>query len=175
LFKRKSVPELKPQKRRDSFPEFPKYESSLPEIPKYESALEDFPKFKSLPRPEFPKPQYQKNEQFEIPRRMPDKIELLSPEKEEFYPRMLDQFNPMPSSHQSPSESNQIFVKLSDYRKSLNNLREIKRMLDEAEKLMADIQRLKSEEDKQLSQWQQEINEVKSKLMDVDKDLFEYQ
>jgi len=173
LFKKnKKVSHNFSRKRKESLPEFPKYESSLQEgtdLPKYEPHG-DLPNFK-LPEPKLP-PALAMDHDFEVPKRIPSKIELVNTENE-FNPRTLDQFSTMPE-RRGTVPSTPIFVKLADYKKSLENLRDVKEMIAEAEELISEIQSLRIEEDKQLSNWQHEISDIKSKLMEVDKDLFEY-
>jgi len=178
LFKKKRVSQKlsKPQKltpipefpRYPSIPEYARYESQLrePEIPQYNYPEEVLPK---LPPP----PIFPAKSQWEIPKRSQFKTGIV-PETEEFTFRMPKEEFESPLMHKEPS-SDSIFVKLEDYKKSLENLRNIKERLRQAEKIIAEVVGLKAEEDKQLANWQQEITEIKSKLMEIDKDLFEYE
>ncbi|MFH1592809.1 MAG: hypothetical protein ABIB47_05575 [Candidatus Woesearchaeota archaeon] len=175
LFRKKKKVSSNIPNRTAPLPDFPRYEPSLPlepELPKYQPPREDFSKFKlpEIAEPKMPPPF---SVQEELPKRYPLNTDLLNPEREEFNPRALDQFSTMPITPDHAPTS-PIFVKLADYKKSLANLRDVRDLLREADRLMSNIQSLKAEEDKQLSNWHQEINELKSKLLKIDKDLFEY-
>ncbi|MEK6934583.1 MAG: hypothetical protein AABW46_01765 [Nanoarchaeota archaeon] len=162
--KNKGVKELgrQPLRRPSALPVFPKYvegseESSFPKSI-------SLPPFKKLPLPEFEEePQEQEHiyqetdfEEFQPPTRRP----LF---KEPFQSYSMSQV----------SGSQPIFVKIEQYKAALKTLDDLKTKISEAEGLLIDLNQLKSQEDKELAQWQRQIAEIKNKLLDVDKNLFE--
>ena len=178
LFKKKKVPQkLYKSQKPFSIPEFPRY-PSIPEYHKYEPQLREpeIPQYK-YPEEILPKlpqaPVFHTQSEWEMPKRLQFKTGIV-PESEEFTFKMpKEEFEPALIHRETSSDS--IFVKLEDYKKSLENLRNIKERLRQAEKIISEVVSLKAEEDKRLANWQQEITEIKSKLMEIDKNLFEYE
>jgi len=70
-------------------------------------------------------------------------------------------------------ESKPIYVKIEKYRSAIKTLEEIKTKLTEAEKLLNNLQKLKNEEDEEFENWRSSIEQIKEKLLSVDKNLFE--
>ncbi len=187
--------------KHNKFPRYPK-SSSISSLPKYESQTDDgfdkqnyyeemkdeheeakkpdfFPNMKEyeLEKPAFPT----LGEDFNIPLRRPDKFELRTPEvkeetPEESFMSEMAQKSYVPERFSSPmagSGSEPIYVRLEEYRKAVKNIAMIRDKLDNAEELLTEILQIKKEEDDQISAWHKEITEIKNKLMEVDKDLFE--
>lgn len=70
-------------------------------------------------------------------------------------------------------EEKPLFVKVEKYRSAVKHIDEIKAKLQEAEKILSNLNKIKDEESEELRAWQTDIQEIKSKLLDVDKTLFE--
>ncbi len=159
-----------------SFPEFPRYESSLPEVRRYGHELNK-DTFQSVPYNIPEEPRQEPSFSFpdlDIPKRRPSS----DIKTQEEYPRDFDfpeqRIIPIGPERGSIRADDALFVRIEEYKKSIDKIRHVKELVKEAEKILAGIQNLKTEEDKYLSNWHQEITEIKTKLMEIDKDLFEF-
>ena len=70
-------------------------------------------------------------------------------------------------------EDKPLFVKVDKYKESLKTVESIKTKLEEADNLLKKISRLREEEEQQLQEWQNNLEEIRQKLIKVDKNLFE--
>lgn len=78
------------------------------------------------------------------------------------------------SSFQKPiGEEKPLFVKVDKYRTAVRHIDEIKAKLAEAEKILRNLTKIKAEEEDEIKAWQEDIDDIKNKLMDVDRSLFE--
>ncbi len=66
-----------------------------------------------------------------------------------------------------------LFVKVEKYRDSVKTINSIKSKLEEADSIIKNLSRLKEEEKRELQDWQSSLEEIKQKLLKIDKDLFE--
>lgn len=66
-----------------------------------------------------------------------------------------------------------LFVKVEKYRETVKTIENIKSKLEEAESIFKNLTSLREQEDKELQEWQASLDEIRQKLMKVDKDLFE--
>ena len=171
LFKKRGVRIDMPMKK-GKFPsapmEFPRYESlSEKRVPMIPERTMPAVKEPSMPS------DFGFNQNFpdlDIPNRLPSKIELINPEREDYFkPRMEEM--PMRTSM---DVNEPIYVKIESYKNAVGSIRTVKQMLAETESILGEIQRLKVEEDKQISRWYDEISNIKAKLMEIDRTLFEY-
>ncbi len=186
--------------KKKKFPQYIKETPSLPNLPKYESQFGD-QEFKRTskhdvidyemgkPALDFEKPEFKAisdigyKEDLNIPTRMPSKFELRTPEiKETSFNQSIVPTNipyeekPVQeiSAKMMGTEMEQpIYVKLEDYKKAVKNISLIKDKLNETENIIVEIMNLKKAEDDQISVWQKEITEIKNKLLEVYKGLFE--
>lgn len=72
------------------------------------------------------------------------------------------------------TDTNQpIYVRLEEYNKAVSTIKQILDKTVEAEEILSEIESIKSKEDKQLIMWQKEINDVKNKILGIEKSLFE--
>ena len=53
------------------------------------------------------------------------------------------------------------------------HINELKRKIKETEDLIQEIESIKAQEDREISNWQKHIFDIKAKLLEVDKNLFE--
>ena len=148
-----------------SLPEFPKFpgESNLPF---YDEQLHEAKE--SLPpvppqRPDFTKTQA-----------TPDFFE-----KKVISPKFRDDldFDDIPQRRSSLTlekrDDKPVFVKIDKYRESMKTLESIKSKLEEADNLLKNLTRLRQDEERELDDWQNSLNEIRQKLLKIDKDLFE--
>lgn len=130
-------------KKKKEFPEFPRISPKIPRIPTYESPLKEF---KSAPQ-----------EEFTFPERKP--IFELPPVVREEIPRM--------------QEKQHIFVKLTKYREAVRLVKEINDKLQESEKILSHLLEIEAKEDAEIEKWKEELSSIKTKLMEIDRNLFE--
>ena len=57
-----------------------------------------------------------------------------------------------------------VFVKVEEYEKVVNLVKEVRQRLDEAKETLSKITELKNEEDHQLEMWQNTLGEVEKKV-----------
>ena len=70
-------------------------------------------------------------------------------------------------------EEKPVFVKIDKYRESVKTINSIKSKLEEADNLLKNLMRLRQDEERELDEWQNTLNEIRQRLLKVDKDLFE--
>lgn len=70
-------------------------------------------------------------------------------------------------------EQKPIYIKIDKYKSAMKTLAEIKARLLEAEKILSNLQKIKNEEDQEFENWRNDIEQIKDKLLSVDKNLFE--
>ena len=87
--------------------------------------------------------------------------------REEFKPRQ-EEFR-----RTSFEEGKPLFIKIEDYEDAINTIDKIKLKLQDADKLLAEISRIRKQEDSELENWNRDLENVKEKLLMVDKQLFE--
>lgn len=106
----------------------------------------------------------------EMPEKMPEELPSYEPqfkmEPEEF--RM-----PIEKPEPITREVRPIYVKIDKYKEALKTLAEIKARLVETEKVLNNLQKIKAEEDRELEDWRSDIEQIKEKLLSIDKELFE--
>lgn len=71
-------------------------------------------------------------------------------------------------------EEKPLFVKIEKYKTAVRHIDEIKAKLAEAEKILRNLNKIKQEEEEEIRAWQEDIDNIKNKLLDVDKVLFEF-
>ncbi len=71
------------------------------------------------------------------------------------------------------TEEKPIYIKIDKYKSAIKTLEEIKSKLIEAEKILNNLRKLKNEENEEFENWRSDIEEIKEKLLSVDKNLFE--
>ena len=65
-----------------------------------------------------------------------------------------------------------IFVKIDNFKSSLANFENIKKKLKEIEALLQKIRKTRTEEEAELSAWEEEIKNIRERVADIDKRLF---
>lgn len=71
------------------------------------------------------------------------------------------------------SEEKPLFVQIEKYKDVLHTLDAIRLKLKDAEELLRTFEHIKLEEDEKLEAWKRDLQNVKDKLLSIDKDLFE--
>lgn len=70
-------------------------------------------------------------------------------------------------------EGKTLFVKIDNYKRAMKTMADIKEKLYEIESILKKLENLKQEEDDQLTGWHNSLDDIKSKLLEIDKALFE--
>ncbi len=162
LFSRKKIED---NRILPSLPEFPKLpgESSLPFYDEQlheskEQSLSNLP-----PKSDFAKSQA-----------TPDFFEkkVISPrfDKELDFDELTPRRSPLTLEKK---DEKPVFVKIDKYRESMKSLDSIKSKLEEADNLLKTLTKLRQDEERELEDWQNSLNEIRQKLLKIDKDLFE--
>ena len=66
-----------------------------------------------------------------------------------------------------------LFIKLDTFEKAISSFNEIKLRMNEIETLLRNIREVKVQEERELNDWENEIETVKSRLSQIDKDIFD--
>ena len=67
----------------------------------------------------------------------------------------------------------EVFVKIEDYKDTLEVLEVVKDKLEEAKRTLEDVHALKHDEDSELELWNSTLKELERKLEAIDRTLFE--
>ena len=126
-------------------------------------------KFDSIPN-DFPK--------YEASNYMDDSFKIKEAVSEPFKPIMPMQSNPMSSIQGTEfngriKQGRTLFVKIEKYKEVMKTLDEIRNKLEDSEKILVKLNEIKNEEDKELDSWHSDLQDLKEKLLDIDKKLFE--
>lgn len=140
----------------NEIPRFPEFQTpKFPEIESIKKEIERKPEDLGIPMREVIQPEQRKQENISIPIR-----KAVQEEKIMVSRRMSDETKP-------------IFVKIEKYKTALDLIDQIKSKISEAEKILTDVENIKVNEDKELENWKSELQDIKEKLLSVDKNLFE--
>ena len=152
---------------------------------KKEERMLPLPEFPKLPEPNFPfyDEQVDTSKDFQKPQEfrkiMPSEdfsfekaVPSVSMEKEDM---SFEDFAPRrsPMTNIERHDDKPLFVKVDKYKESMRTVESVKAKLEEADSVLKNLTRLRDEEDKELQEWQSSLNEIREKLMKVDKELFE--
>ena len=154
------------EERLPPLPEFPRLPSdrfkTMPELPFYDEQLSNKDLKKVRPLEEF-------NFEDKLP---PPELMEKEDNKDDY---TLNEFSPEQKMEdiELEKENKPLFVKMSKYKESVKAISSIKERLSEAERVLNNLKKLKDQEDKELGEWQSKLNEIRQKLIKVDKDLFE--
>ena len=69
--------------------------------------------------------------------------------------------------------SGPIFIKIDKYEEAIDHINSIKDKIKEIEDMVENLRKIKRDEDNALDEWKNNLNEIKEKLMIVDRNLFE--
>jgi len=70
-------------------------------------------------------------------------------------------------------EGNTLFVKIENFRLVKEKMEHIKDKISETEKILDKIDELRREEERELTMWSNDLNSIKTRLLTIDKNLFE--
>lgn len=73
----------------------------------------------------------------------------------------------------SVTQGKTLFVKIDKYKEVMNTLDQIKSKLEDSERILSKLTEIKAEEDKELEGWHIDLEDLKDKLLEVDRKLFE--
>lgn len=151
--------------------------SNLPIFPKYAEEQEmkqmpSLPLLTKLPPPAMEEPEYEEPKQ-ETEYHAPELEEFQLPIRRSLKPMLGEQINRESFFSQPTNDSKPIFVKLEKYKSAISTINELKKKIKEAEDLLSEIEQIKSQEDREISNWQKQVSDIKSKLLEIDRDLFE--
>lgn len=154
-------PELPPLK----FPEFPKE----PKVPSYEQSISpaEAASIKQAVSPQ----------RLEIPIRKPIvRRPVMEPMERQGYeapPTRYERPYAAPEEKEVQKRGQTLFVKIERYKDAVAKMDYIKDKVLEAEKILSKLDELKRKEDEELTMWHQDLETIKTKILSVDKSLFE--
>ncbi|MDP2906936.1 MAG: hypothetical protein Q8O03_03260 [Nanoarchaeota archaeon] len=158
LFSKKgedAKPELPPLK----FPEFPKEE---PKVPSYEGGISpaEAASLKEAIQP-----------RLEIPIRKPIMRHAATPmmERQPVEERSYEE----PEERETQKRGQTLFVKIERYKEAVAKMEHIKEKITEAEKVLSKLDEMKRQEDEELMRWHEDLETIKTKILSVDRSLFE--
>ena len=140
--------------------------------------LPSIPKFEPKPMPSLEMPSYEptlSNIKKEIDLE-PSKMDLGIPFRRPdiITKKPLIEEKPMEIREKSIMKGEKsIFIKIDKYRDALKMIDDIKAKIEDAEKTVSELESLKDTEQKNIESWKSDLNEIKSKLLNIDKNLFE--
>ncbi len=135
----------------DEFPEFPAYESTINDIKSGVEGSEDH-----------------EPEKFEVPVRDRKPAEKRMPAAEiEFSSKVV------PEPRNLPDNGRPLFVQIDRYKEVMHSIDAIKSKLNDLDNLLAGFEKLKEEEDAKVEEWKKDLQNIKNKLLSVDRELFE--
>ncbi|MEK6952979.1 MAG: hypothetical protein AABX29_08250 [Nanoarchaeota archaeon] len=169
LFKKKQgdVESPRTMGRTSNFPVFPKYTEEVEKT----RAMPSLPPLPKLPPP-IAEPVYEEPEQ-EPEYRAPELEEFQLPVRRSLKPMLGEPINRESFFREPSNDSKPIFVKLEKYKSAINTISELKKKIKEAEDLLSEIEQIKSQEDREISNWQKQVSDIKAKLLEIDRNLFE--
>lgn len=169
-FKKKEVAE----EELPELPELPDIESVLPRIEKKESQIPQF----SRPRTEMIKGdrEISLSPLPPIHRDLEMKRSIEMPKKSEFLPQMMKSSPKESKKETLPTttikKNEPIFVRIDKFELALENIKNIKKKVEEMESLLTNLRQVNAKEDLELSEWEREIHGIKSKIESIDTNLF---
>lgn len=159
LFSRKK-PEEKEELPPLTFPELPKKQVLFPEMPKKE-----FPEYESTITP---------REEETIKRAVkPSEFRINIPQRKPMPDFFSEKHSSYGESNEKYREGRNMFVKIENYKDAMHVMDKVKDKLDEAEKILKRLDDLKQQEDNELTMWHQDLENLKEKLLTIDRTLFE--
>lgn len=85
--------------------------------------------------------------------------------------------SPMPKKmtmeENTEKKTGPIFIKIDKYDEAVDHINSIKDKINEIESIVENLKKMKRDEDNALDEWKSSLNEIKEKLMMIDKSLFE--
>ena len=76
-------------------------------------------------------------------------------------------------SRQISKQSQPLFIKLETFERAISSFNEIKLRISEIESLLRNIKEIKDREESELNEWESEIEHIKSRLEQINQEIFE--
>ena len=77
-----------------------------------------------------------------------------------------------PQHSDNIKEGRALFIKVERYKDSMSLMQNVKEKLEEAKKILQKLDSIKREEDQELQAWHQDLEEIKERLLTIDRTLF---
>ena len=108
----------------------------------------------------------------QVPMRSPPPRATRLPQENYHEPRSLEMTNLEPhESLRMPTQP--LFIKLDTFEKAISSFNEIKLRISEIDSLLRNLKDIKNKEEAELEEWEKEIDEVKSRLEQINHDIFD--
>jgi len=72
----------------------------------------------------------------------------------------------------TPTQSGTIFVKISDFQQAQKDFDSVRKQVREIEKTLSKVKEVKVKEDQEIGSWIQELEKIKSRLSEIDSNIF---
>ena len=72
-----------------------------------------------------------------------------------------------------PRGDDSLFIKINQYDEAMNLITQVKDKLKDASSILKNLDEIKRQEDQELEAWHRDLEDIKSKLMEVDQNLFD--
>lgn len=177
LFKKKK-PEVKkeelPPLKFPEIPEFPSYERKIPspeemDIPIRKQEIKERPEL-NLPQKKLALPPIERP----MPKALPPMAMMSSPPKMAPMPTMQREEQEMEMAEPMPmKEEKELFIKIDKYELIVETLRNIRNKVRGTEKILMKLESVYADEERQLDSWRKDLENIKDKLSNIDKKLFE--
>lgn len=150
---------------------FPSYEPNI-EAKNIKKAIEHIPMEKEIPPVQKPMQQSSQQVSLSEEKDIPIPLRKALPK-----PNMVPIKEPMRIARPRPEEfkqgkQNPVYVKMNDYKQSLENIELIKNKLDEAIYSLEKLEKIKEDENNELNEWKQTLAKIKEELYSIDQRLF---
>lgn len=149
---------------------FPSYEPNI-EAKNIKNAIESLSVEKEIPqiqKPMLSKQSFCEEKDIPIPLRKP----LIKPNMVQTKEPMKI-VRPLPRPEEfKQGKQNPVYVKMNDYKQSLENIELIKNRLDEAVCSLEKLEKIKEDENNELNEWKQMLAKIKEELYSIDQKLF---
>ncbi|MBS3174505.1 hypothetical protein J4440_01360 [Candidatus Woesearchaeota archaeon] len=70
-------------------------------------------------------------------------------------------------------EEKPIFVRMDNYKEALKHLKNLKEKIEDAQNVLAELDSIREEEEIKIEEWRKELQNIKEKMLSIDKHLFE--
>lgn len=139
-----------------------KKEQPIPEIPKHK-----------MPRlPEIPAESPEDKKQISAPEKKPISRNTDNTSTVGMTPSIRKQDKETPEK-KSPQKINEpVFVRIDKFQKAQKHFEEIQKKVKEAESALSKIKDLKEKEEKEITEWSADLEKIKSRLSDIDTEIF---
>jgi len=105
----------------------------------------------------------------EIPLRKPMQLQkAIAPRQHE----LVSMHPSQPQHSDNIKEGRALFIKVERYKDSMSLMQNVKEKLEEAKKILQKLDSIKREEDQELQAWHQDLEEIKERLLTIDRTLF---